>query len=274
MPTPPPPPQPATGGQGTSLDEATAGVVMGQVVWQGEPPRVPPYLSPVNPLSESAPGRGLHQWPNPCAPVIDGSGSLGQAVVMLRGVDVHKAKAWDLPPVRVELDDYQIRVHQGDAVGRCGFVRRGANVDFVSNQAVFHSLQARGAACFALPFPDTDRAQTRILSREGVVELTSGAGYYWMRGYLFVLDHPYVAQTDGRGYFTLRDVPPGKYELVVWHPNWFEASHSRDADTCQICRVVLQPPLEVVRLVELGPRETQAVQITLTAPKIGPATPR
>ena len=263
--TQPEPAQAATEDTGTSFDEATAGVVTGRVVWQGEPPRVPPYLSPVKPLSESAPGRGLHQWPNVCAPLVDASGGVGHAVVYLRGVDAHKAKPWDLPPVRVELDDYQVHVRQGDAVGRSGFVRCGSQVPFVSKQAVFHSLQGRGAAWFALPLADADREQVRTLSRPGVVELSSGAGYYWMRGYLFVLDHPYAAETDEHGYFTLWGVPPGRYELVVWHPNWQEASHSRDADTCQICRIVLQPPLEVIQSIELGPRETRALTITLPA---------
>jgi hypothetical protein len=266
----PPPPEPvqsAAEGQSTAFDEATAGVVRGQFVWQGEPPHVPPYLAPVNPLSESAPGRGLHEWPNVCAPVIDTSGGICHAVVFLRGVDPRKAKPWDLPPVRVELEDYQVHVRQGDAVGRCGIVRSGTQVGFVSKQPVFHSLQARGAAWFALPFADANCEQTRTLSRPGVVELCSGAGYYWMRGYLFVLEHPYAAETDASGSFTLRGVPPGRYELVVWHPNWQEASHSRDADTCQICRLVLRPPFEAVQAVDLGPRETRAVTVTLPSPR-------
>jgi hypothetical protein len=247
---------------------------MGQVVWNGEPLRVAPYLSPINPLSESSPGRALHEWPNPCAPAIDANGGVSQAVVFLRGVDPQKAKSWDLPPVRVEIIDYQIRIQQGDRDGRFGFVRRGASVDFVSKDAVFHSLQARGAAWFALPFPDANRVQSRTLDHDGVVELSSGAGHYWMRGYLFVLDHPYITQTDAKGHFTLAGVPPGKYELVVWHPNWLEASHSRDADTCQICRITLQPLLQMVRRIELGPRETRSVEITFPAPQSHPTTPR
>jgi hypothetical protein len=95
-----------------------------------------------------------------------------------------------------------------------------------------------------------------------------------MRGYLFVLDHPYITQTNGHGHFTLAGVPPGKYELVVWHANWLEASHSRDADTCQICRITLQPPLEIIRRIEIGPRETRAVEITFPAPQIHPTPPR
>ena len=39
----------------------------------------------------------------------------------------------------------------------------------------------------------------------------------WMRGYIFVTDHPYVAITDEGGKYAISDVPPGKYRLEAWH---------------------------------------------------------
>ena len=30
--------------------------------------------------------------------------------------------------------------------------------------------------------------------------------------------NPYLAKTDEQGRFTITDVPPGTYRLVVWHP--------------------------------------------------------
>src|SRR5947209_828804 len=144
---------PAQTTDASEFDQATAGAVRGQVIWEGAVPEVAPYRSPPNPLSEPSPRRGLRDWPNPCAPAIDSCGGVGRAVVYLRGVDPRRAKPWDLPAVRVELAEYEIRIHQGEGVGRCGFVCRGDCVDFVSNQSVFHSLQGRGAASFALPFP-------------------------------------------------------------------------------------------------------------------------
>jgi hypothetical protein len=129
-------------------------------------------------------------------------------------------------------------------------------------------LQARGSSFFAIPFPVPNRVSRKTLDRPGVIELSSGAGFYWMRGYLVVLNHPYITLTDKWGDFTLEGVPPGKYELVVWHPNWEEASHSRDADTCQICRLTLQPPIEVVRSIEIGPKQTRTIDVHLSAGKL------
>jgi plastocyanin len=39
----------------------------------------------------------------------------------------------------------------------------------------------------------------------------------WMKGYVFVFDHPYFAVTQADGKFELKGVPPGTYTLVAWH---------------------------------------------------------
>jgi hypothetical protein len=38
----------------------------------------------------------------------------------------------------------------------------------------------------------------------------------WMSAYVFVTEHAYTTVTSADGRFEL-DVPPGSYELVVWH---------------------------------------------------------
>src|SRR5262249_39172772 len=140
---------------------------------------------------------------NPHAPAIDpATRAVKDAVVFLRGIDPRRSRPWDHPPVRVEMRDYLLVVRQGAAEGRVGFVRRGDGVEMVSAQPAFHALQARGAAFFTLMFPDPGGPRTRRLGRAGVVELTSAAGHFWMRGHLFVDDHPYYARADAAGRFT------------------------------------------------------------------------
>jgi Polysaccharide lyase family 4, domain II len=86
--------------------------------------------------------------------------------------------------------------------------------------------------------------------------LSSAAGYFWMRGYLFVDDHPYYARTDANGAFTLDAVPPGKYELVCWLANWHVAKQERDPETAFVSRIVFQPPVELSQSVLLQPTAT------------------
>lgn len=38
----------------------------------------------------------------------------------------------------------------------------------------------------------------------------------WMSAYHVVQDHPYMAVTDADGKFTIKDVPAGKHEFVIW----------------------------------------------------------
>jgi hypothetical protein len=251
---------------GQEFDAASAGTIRGRVTWGGAIPDVPSYRSPLSPGNEHA-GSPHRLWPNPHAPRIDAaSRGVADAVLFLRAVDPRHARPWDHPPVRVELRDYQIRICQGERASNSGFVRRGEEIEMVSRQAIFHSLRVRGAAFFARAFPDVDRPCTRRLDRAGLVELSSGCGYFWMRGHLFVADHPYYTHSDAEGRFTLPQVPPGRYELVCWLPDWREATRELDAETALICRLSFRPPLEATRTVRVDAGQTQTVAIAVNPP--------
>jgi hypothetical protein len=251
---------------GRLFDLDTAGTVEGRVRWAGDEPSVPPLIERPNITGPESDRKSI-AWPNPNAPVIDAkTHAVRGAVVFLRGVDPRRARPWDLPPVRVVQQGQQFHVRQGDEDGRVGFVRRGDSVEMVSADAVFHSLHAGGAAFFTLAFPDPDRPRTRPLASPGLVELTSAAGYFWMRGYLFVDDHPYYARTGADGRFRLEKVPPGRYEVVCWLPDWREQRHERDSETSLVTRLFFRPPLESVRPVEVTPKGAAAAEFEWKAP--------
>jgi hypothetical protein len=140
----------------------------------------------------------------------------------------------------------------------------------VSRDALFHSLHFRGPTFFGVALPDPEQPLSRRLGANGLVELSSGAGYYWMRAYLFVDDHPYYARTDAHGQFVFERVPPGRYELVCWLPSWHEARHERDPDTCLISRLIFQPPAEQVRAVEVGERESGTIKFVVSEKDFAP----
>jgi hypothetical protein len=247
-----------------AYDAATVGEIKGRVEWTGQLPVVPPFHAPVTPLAEQTRGP-KRDWPNPNAPLVHPkSRGVGNAVVFLRGVDPRQARPWDLKPVRVELRDYQMHVRQGDADGLYGFVRRGDRIELESKQNVLQTLQARGADYFALSLPEEGTTRGRVLDHNGVVELSSNAGQFWMRAYLFVDDHPYYARTDGDGRFTLPKAPPGDYDLVCWMPDWREAEHEIDADTRLVVRMTFRPPLQIVRRVHVDTGATATADFTLS----------
>jgi hypothetical protein len=267
------PPGPAPAGPlaeaGTGFRPEEAATIRGRVIWQGEVPTVSVYQAPNSPLSEHPTGLP-YTWPNPHAPVIDPTTSgVGGAVVFLRDVDAVRGRPWDHPAVRVEQRDLRLRVLQGDEERTVGFVRRGTAVTFSAAGTLFQSLQARGAAFFGLVFPPEARPVERVLDKAGEVELSSMAGHFWMRGHLFVADHPYFTLTDPQGRFHLDWVPPGEYEVVCWHPDWHDAEHELDGDTALVCRVTFKPPLQAARKVLLAPRATEEVLFRLGASQFG-----
>jgi hypothetical protein len=225
------------------FDPAACGSVAGEVTWQGELPRaetIRAWLSPEAGVQVTV--------PNPLVPDVD-HGAVRGAVVFLRGVDARKARPWSHPNVTVVQEDYQIRIAQGDEMSQVGFVQRGGAIEMTSRQAVFHSLHLSGATYATIPFADADVVRRRVLDHAGLVELSSAAGYYWARGFVFVDDHPYYTRTDNSGHFVLDDVPEGEYEVVCWLPGWRETSHTRDPESALITRRQYEPALETVQRV-------------------------
>lgn len=257
----------AAGDKPADFQPSACGTIMGSVTWTGPIPTVPPVID-IRPRPDGT-GHDTRTFPHPYAPAIDrATYALTGAAVFLRNADPTRAKPWDLPPVSVEFRDAQIRITQGDRPpGRVGFVKRGAPVRFQSADPTFNVLRGRGAAFFALPFPDPDKPLERAFDTPGRVALTSAAGFHWQAADLFVADHPYYTLSGADGRFELTQVPEGTYELVAWHPNWNTTGHERNPETGLVQRVTYAPALESVRSVVVTPGRAAFAPLNLSLPK-------
>jgi len=261
----PPAPEapPARRATGARFDPDRAGTISGTLLWERPPAPVPPFRSIARPLDE-APVPIHYDYPNPNAPLPGAHGRAARgAVVFLRGVAPEEARPWSHPGALVDVRDKRLLVVQGAHEGRSGFVRAGESVEVACHSEGLHLIQARGAAFFALPLPEIGMKASRRLDRPGLVELRSGAGFYWLRAYLFVDHHPYYTHTDEQGRFTLDGVPAGRYEVVAWHPDWRVARRDRHTDLQHTVQVHYHPPREAARPVELAPRQRRTVNLTL-----------
>jgi hypothetical protein len=258
---------------GAEFDPAACGSVAGDVTWDGEPPpaeTIHAWLSSENGVQVSVQSllvphvqRNAFQSTQPGT---DRGSVVCNAIVFLRGVDARKGRPWSLPHVTVVQNDYQIHIEQGDNTSQVGFVHRGDAIDMVSRQPVFHSLHLSGAAFATIAFPDPDVVRQRVLDKNGIVELSSAAGHYWARGFLFVDDHPYYTRTDGEGHFTLDQVPPGDYDVVCWLLGWRAISHTRDPESALITRQQYEAPIEVVQHLRVAAKMASEVTFAVSAP--------
>lgn len=251
----------------TEFNPQECGSFTCRVVWDGSPPTVPP-LSMFQ--AKTRPG-GKMELPNPNAPLIGQGNGLADTIVFLRGVDLKKSRPWTLSPVSVEVNATDMIVHAGETVGRFGVVRRGETVQLVSREPSVHGIRGRGGDFFSQMLFAPNAPVNRRFSDPGIVELSSGSWYFWMRGYLVVSDHPYVGITDMNGMVRFADVPVGEYEVVCWKANWHIAEIERDPEWIFQTGIIFQPPVVQAQKTTVSKREGAPVIFHLNAAQFAPA---
>ena len=261
VPAPPPAPDPpARPGLAARHDPSRCGVIHVRVVWAGPVPVVSPLLGAV-PAGE---GYGWVSRPNPFAPVVDTpTGGLAHVLVYLNRVDPAAGKPWDIPPVTLTARDFGWPV-------RAAVVRTGDALTVASADSELHAVRGRGADFFTLPLVETGRPTWRVLTKPGVVELSSGAGYYWLACDLFVTDTPYAAVTAADGTATLSGVPAGAYDIACRVRDWHAAAAERDPETGLTFRQSYRPAVVATGRVVVPPGGAVTHDWSFTAAQFGP----
>jgi len=255
----------------SAFDPARCGSVSGNVRWQGPIP----VVEPIRLVQVLEPPPGITLVPNPNAPRVSKDNQLADAVVFLANVDEKRSKPWEAPSTMVEITRKAIVIRQGSASGQYGVVPRGAAVDFVSLDLISrpeaqHSIRGRGAAFFTQMLQVPNQAVRRELRDAGIVELSSGSGYYWLRSYLVVSDHPYVVVTGADGSFRFDQVPDGEYEIHCWKANWHVERTERDPEWLGPVRLYFRPAFETRKRLNVSAGRDSAVSMSLSAADFEP----
>jgi hypothetical protein len=167
------------------------------------------------------------------------AGEFREVVVYLEGID--KGKPFDeggLP--QIEAKDCLF-------VPFTTVVRDDQTVTVVNMDPVMHDLQAYETSqlgprvLFNVPLPMNPQHPRNFKERSDaamyhkhmagapskqLVNLSKGrrifvmqCGFHaYMESWGLAVTNPYFAKTDEQGRFTMTDVPPGTYKLVIWHP--------------------------------------------------------
>ncbi len=141
--------------------------------------------------------------------VVGANGEVKDVVVQLK--EVKSGKAWTAPAKPAALDQ------KGCVFSPHVQVIAGGNFDIQNSDPVLHNTHGYYGknTAFNVALPIKDVKVTRPLRRPGVVRVDCDA-HGWMEAWVVVAENPYYAQTGADGKFTISDVPPGSYTMVVW----------------------------------------------------------
>jgi len=110
---------------------------------------------------------------------------------------------WDPVPHDIEVYEYSDRggkflfrqpLRRNPKIRKSDFLTEGIQAEHLPGPGVAHKILTMGPLVFRCSFHE------------------------YMEAWGFVLDHPYFSFTGESGEFSITNIPPGKYQLVVWHP--------------------------------------------------------
>ncbi len=142
--------------------------------------------------------------------VTGGDSGPGGAVIMLRPADRHHLS---VRPVHGK-----VIVQKGKRfIPHVLAVPVGTTVAFRNNDEIFHNVFSLSPARqFDAGFIELGKSADFTFDKPGVVEVLCNI-HTTMQAYIVVVDTPYYALAGSGGAFTIKNVPPGDYEVEMWH---------------------------------------------------------
>lgn len=128
-------------------------------------------------------------------------------------VPVHPEPAnWSAdPPV---LDNINCRFEPHMLALRTGQILQLRNSDPVAHNA---AVYVRRTTPFSEVIPQNAPVEKKFAKAENLPTRVDCSIHAWMKAWLIILDHPYVAITDQDGQFEIKNVPAGEWNFRFWH---------------------------------------------------------
>lgn len=94
----------------------------------------------------------------------------------------------------------------------------GSEVAFPNNDSLRHHVYSFSEAkTFEIPLYKGEAKELIEFDKPGAVSLGCNI-HDWMSAHIYVVETPYFGLSDGEGRLELLHVPPGEYDVAVWHP--------------------------------------------------------
>jgi plastocyanin len=147
------------------------------------------------------------------------------------------------PPAQMEQKDKQFIPH-------VLAIQAGTDVTFPNVDPIYHSAFSNfSGQIFDLGLYPPRTSRTVRFDRVGVVRIFCNI-HSTMSAVIVVLKFPWFAVTDAAGGFTISDVPPGDYQLRVFHER--AAQQTLEALDRRITVSDQDPPLPLLTISETG----------------------
>jgi hypothetical protein len=212
--------------------------------------------------------------------MVDPQGGLKDAIVLLEGVEA--GKPFEISVPLIEARDCMFQPFMT-------VVRNGHAVEVINMDPVMHdiqgyetSLEAGARVLFNTPLVmnhqhrrgDIHAMHNHAPGRSlvGPIYLNKGrrtfymqCGFHaYMESWAMAVNNPYYALTDANGRFLIDNIPPGSYQMVVWHP---QTGHGTST------MITVQPNGKLVRQLSLpAPRGNRTSYKVVDNPRFGPET--
>ncbi len=104
---------------------------------------------------------------------------------------------------------------------------KGSQFVIHNSDPIFHNtslglmMKGKRSTVYNLALPMQNTTIKKPVRRTGLNSVKCDS-HKWMRAYVYAAKNPYVAVTDEKGKFEITDIPPGKYEVMVWHEGFGE----------------------------------------------------
>ena len=126
-------------------------------------------------------------------------------------IDKIPGKRYTPPPSPIVLDQVNLKF-----VPHVLAVLVGTTVAFPNSDEIRHNVFSPGPPRFDLGTYAQHTTKYHVFDKAGVWTMLCNV-HAEMSAYVVVTETPYYAKTDKDGKFVLKDVPPGKYSLKIWH---------------------------------------------------------
>jgi plastocyanin len=122
----------------------------------------------------------------------------------------------------------------------------GASVEFPNYDPIFHNaFSSYSGQVFDVGLYPPGRSRTVTFKREGVVRVFCNI-HSTMSAVIVVLKTPYYAVSDMSGHFSIKNVPPGEYQLHVYHERALQQNLQSMEQTVRVAAEGSELPVLVI----------------------------